>query len=232
MSNIISNIDEVLGNINIAATKVGRDPKEIKLIAVTKTKPVEDIQQALGYGVIDAGENKVQEIRDKYEVFGDKINWHMIGHLQTNKVKYIVDKVTLIHSVDSMKLAEKIDAEANKKGIIIDVLVQVNVAKEDSKFGIYVEEVIDFISEVSKLSNIRVKGLMTIAPYVDNPEENRPIFRKIKEIVIDIKSKNIDNVTMDIISMGMTNDYMIAIEEGSTMVRVGTAIFGKRNYVK
>lgn len=232
MSNIISNIDEVLGNINIAATKVGRDPKEIKLIAVTKTKPVEDIQQALGHGVIDAGENKVQEIRDKYEVFGDKINWHMIGHLQTNKVKYIVDKVTLIHSVDSMKLAEKIDAEANKKGIIMDVLVQVNVAKEDSKFGIYVEEVIDFISEVSKLSNIRVKGLMTIAPYVDNPEENRPIFRKIKEIVIDIKSKNIDNVTMDIISMGMTNDYMIAIEEGSTMVRVGTAIFGKRNYVK
>ncbi|GKX28796.1 YggS family pyridoxal phosphate enzyme [Vallitalea longa] len=232
MEHISDNIQEVLDNIKQAAEKVGRNKDDITLIAVSKTKPVEYIEEAMRSNILDMGENKVQEIRHKYEVLGDKVKWHMIGHLQTNKVKYIVDKVCLIHSVDSLKLAEKINSEAIKADKIMDILIQLNVANEDTKFGLMTDELTNFITAVSKLSNLRIKGLMTIAPYVTDSEDNRHIFREIKQLAVDIKRKNIDNVNMDILSMGMTNDYMVAIEEGSTMVRVGTGIFGKRDYNK
>ena len=179
---------------------------------------------------MEFGENKVQELVDKYENVSTPVNWHLIGHLQTNKVKYIVDKACLIHSVDSLKLAKEIEKEAVKKNVIANILVQVNVANEDSKFGLESGEVFDLVESISKLSNIKIKGLMTIAPFVENPEENRGYFRQLKQLSLDIKSKNIDNVDMSILSMGMTNDYEVAIEEGATMVRVGTGIFGERNY--
>ncbi|GMQ59868.1 YggS family pyridoxal phosphate-dependent enzyme [Vallitalea sediminicola] len=232
MENIKDNIKIVLDNIEKAANKVGRQKEEITLIAVSKTKPLECVEEALKNNLINMGENKVQEIRQKYDALGNTVNWHMIGHLQTNKVKYIVDKVSLIHSVDSLKLAEKINAEAIKINKTLNILIQLNVAHEDTKFGLMTQEVTDFIVAVSKLSNVRIKGLMTIAPYVIDSEDNRHIFREIKQLAVDIKRKNIDNVNMDILSMGMTNDYMVAIEEGSTMVRVGTGIFGKRDYNK
>ena len=232
MQYINDNIHEVLHNIKIAAERVSRNPNEISLIAVSKTKPIEYIEQAMKSDIFNMGENKVQEIRQKYETLGHEVNWHMIGHLQTNKVKYIVDKVCLIHSVDSLKLAEKINAEAIKIDKVMDILIQLNVANEDTKFGLITDQLTDFITSVSKLSNVRIKGLMTIAPYVTNSEDNRDIFRKIKQLAVDIKRKNIDNVSMDVLSMGMTNDYMVAIEEGATMVRVGTGIFGKRDYNK
>jgi pyridoxal phosphate enzyme (YggS family) len=232
MDYIKDNIKLVLDNIEKAARKVGRNPNEITLIAVSKTKPIEFIEEALKCNIINMGENKVQEIREKYGMINTKAKWHMIGHLQTNKVKYIIDKVSLIHSVDSLKLAQKIDSQAEKIGKKIDVLIQLNIADEDTKFGLMSEEITEFIIQVSQLTNINIKGLMTIAPYVEDSEENRQIFREIKQIAVDIKRKNIDNVSMDILSMGMTNDYMVAIEEGSTMVRVGTGIFGKRDYSK
>jgi pyridoxal phosphate enzyme (YggS family) len=229
---IKENLDIVNTNILKACEKANRKFEEVTLIAVTKTKPVEDMIEAINYGIINVGENKVQEIRDKYEIINNKCNWHMIGHLQTNKVKYIVDKVSYIHSVDSLKLAQTISNEAVKKSSTINILIQVNVSNEESKFGIICNEVENLIRDISKLSNIKVKGLMTVAPYVVNPEKNRLVFRKLREIYVDIKQKNIDNVNMDILSMGMTNDYIVAIEEGSTMVRIGTGIFGKRNYMK
>ena len=203
---------------------------DVTLIAVSKFKPASDIQQLYDIGVRDFGENKVQELCDKYEVLPKDINWHLIGHLQTNKVKYIVDKVFLIHSVDSVRLAETIEKEAAKKDVIVNILLQVNVANEETKFGMDTEEVIGMVSEISKFSHIRIKGLMTIAPFVENPEENREIFNKMKQLSVDINSKNIDNVCMNILSMGMSGDYGVAIEEGATMVRVGTSIFGERNY--
>ncbi|MBR6698160.1 MAG: YggS family pyridoxal phosphate-dependent enzyme [Lachnospiraceae bacterium] len=233
MSTISKNISLVRENIATACKKSGRNIEEVTLIAVSKTKPVDMLKDAFDAGAIDFGENKVQELCDKIEHFqNEHMNWHMIGHLQTNKVKYIVDKVCLIHSVDSIKLALQIDKEAEKKGVIANILLEVNVAEEESKFGLTCENVEDLVKEISKLSNIRVKGLMTVAPYTENAEENRVYFRKLKQLSVDIKTKNIDNVSMDILSMGMTNDYMIAIEEGSTHVRVGTGIFGDRDYTK
>ncbi len=232
MDHIRDNIEDVLENIAKAAGSVGRNKDDVTLIAVSKTKSVSDIEAALECHVKNMGENKVQEIRQKYEALGNNAKWHMIGHLQTNKVKYIIDKVDLIHSVDSIKLAEKISVEAKKMDKNIDILIQLNVANEESKFGIKTRELDDFISQVRNMSHVRIKGLMTIAPYVEDPEENRKIFREINQLAVDIKRKNIDNVNMDILSMGMTNDYMVAIEEGSTMVRVGTGIFGKRDYNK
>ncbi len=233
MSTISKNISLVRENIATACKKSGRNIEEVTLIAVSKTKPVDMLKDAFDAGAIDFGENKVQELCDKIEHFqNEHMNWHMIGHLQTNKVKYIVDKVCLIHSVDSIKLALQIDKEAAKKGVIANILLEVNVAEEESKFGLTCENVEDLVKEISKLSNIRVKGLMTVAPYTENAEENRVYFRKLKQLSVDIKTKNIDNVSMDILSMGMTNDYMIAIEEGSTHVRVGTGIFGDRDYTK
>ena len=202
----------------------------VTLIAVSKTKPVEMLQEIYDENIRDFGENKVQELCSKMEQLPSDIRWHMIGHLQRNKVKYIVGKVELIHSVDTYRLAEEINIQAKKQNVIVPILVEVNIAHEESKFGISAEDAILLVEEISKLENIRIKGLMTIAPYVENPEDNRLYFRKIKQLSVDITNKNIDNVFMEILSMGMTGDYMVAIEEGATMVRVGTGIFGERNY--
>lgn len=215
--------------IKKACEKAGRNREEVTLIAVSKTKPVALIEEVIDCGIREFGENKVQEIMDKYETVKTPVNWHMIGHLQRNKVKYIVDKVCLIHSVDSYRLAEMIDQEAAKKGVNCDILIEVNIAKEDTKYGVMEEEVLPLVEQISKLSNIRIKGLMTIAPFVENSEKNRVHFRNLRNLYVDIKTKNIDNVDMKILSMGMTNDYEVAIEEGATMVRVGTGIFGQRN---
>ena len=227
---IKENLREVEERIAKACERVGRDKNEVTLIAVSKTKPVEAIREAMEYGAVHFGENKVQEIVDKYETISEPLNWHMIGHLQRNKVKYIVDKVVLIHSVDSLRLAEQIHEEAKKKQVIVPILIEVNVAGEESKFGVRPEETFDLVKQISLLSNVKIMGLMTIAPFVSNPEDNRVHFKKLYELNIDIKSKNIDNVCMDVLSMGMTGDYEVAVEEGATMVRVGTGIFGERNY--
>ena len=224
-------VQEVEKRIQAACDRAGRKREEVTLIAVSKTKPVETLQEAYDLGVRIFGENKVQELTAKYEALPKDIHWHMIGHLQTNKVKYIIDKAELIHSVDSLKLAETIEKEAAKHDLIADILVEVNVAEEESKFGMKMEEVIPFVEKVSAFPHVRVRGLMTIAPFVEDPEENRSIFADLHKLYIDIKKKNHDNDTVSVLSMGMTNDYEVAIEEGATMVRVGTGIFGARNYV-
>ena len=224
-------LQEVEKRIQAACDRAGRKREEVTLIAVSKTKPVETLQEAYDLGVRIFGENKVQELTAKYEALPKDIHWHMIGHLQTNKVKYIIDKAELIHSVDSLKLAETIEKEAAKHDLIADILVEVNVAEEESKFGMKMEEVIPFVEKVSAFPHVRVRGLMTIAPFVEDPEENRSIFADLHKLYIDIKKKNHDNDTVSELSMGMTNDYEVAIEEGATMVRVGTGIFGARNYV-
>ena len=229
---VAENLVQVQKNIEESCKKVNRDPGEVTLIAVSKTKPVEMLQEAYAAGARVFGENKVQEIVDKYDQMPADVQWHMIGHLQRNKVKYIVDKAELIHSVDSLKLAEEISKEALKKNVEVNILIEVNVAEEESKFGVSVEETPVLVEEIAKLPGIHIQGLMTIAPYTTDPEENRPVFRTLKKLAVDIKKKNIDNVSMDILSMGMTNDYEVAIEEGATMVRVGTGIFGARNYNK
>ncbi len=224
------NLEKVHENIKKACEKAGRDPKEVTLISVSKTKPIPMLEEAYAAGSRDFGENKVQEIIDKYPQLASDIRWHMIGHLQRNKVKYIIDKTALIHSVDSLRLAQEISSQAGKRQLEIDILIEVNIAGEESKFGIPYEETVSLIEEISVLPHIHIIGLMTIAPFVTNPEDNRKYFRKIRELSVDIKQKNIDNVTMSVLSMGMTGDYMVAIEEGATMVRVGTGIFGERNY--
>lgn len=227
---ILENIKQVEENIIKSCEKVGRDPKEVTLIAVSKTKPYTAIEEALPSRVLDYGENKVQELTEKYEILPKDIRWHMIGHLQRNKVKYLVGKVELIHSVDSLRLANQIETEFAKKNEIANILIEVNMANEESKFGITSETTEQLVREISKLEHIRIKGLMTIAPYTDNPETNRVYFRNMKKLSVDIEEKNIDNVSMNVLSMGMTGDYQVAIEEGATMVRVGTGIFGERNY--
>ena len=224
------NLANVEKNIEQACKNAGRSRDEVTLIAVSKTKPVEMLQEIYDENIRDFGENKVQELCSKMEQLPSDIRWHMIAHLQRNKVKYIVGKVELIHSVDTYRLAEEINIQAKKQNVIVPILVEVNIAHEESKFGISAEDAILLVEEISKLENIRIKGLMTIAPYVENPEDNRLYFRKIKQLSVDITNKNIDNVFMEILSMGMTGDYMVAIEEGATMVRVGTGIFGERNY--
>ena len=224
------NLANVEKNIEQACKNAGRSRDEVTLIAVSKTKPVEMLQEIYDENIRDFGENKVQELCDKFDILPKNIRWHMIGHLQRNKVKYLVGKVELIHSVDTYRLAEEINIQAKKQNVIVPILVEVNIAHEESKFGISAEDAILLVEEISKLENIRIKGLMTIAPYVENPEDNRLYFRKIKQLSVDITNKNIDNVFMEILSMGMTGDYMVAIEEGATMVRVGTGIFGERNY--
>lgn len=227
---IEKNYDLVLEKVEAACKRASRNIDEVLLIAVSKTNPAEAISTLYNHGVKAYGENKVQELCDKYEKLPKDIDWHMIGHLQRNKVKYIVDKVKLIHSVDSLRLAQQINDEAIKKNVISDILIEVNVANEESKFGLDTESVTELVMEVAKLPNVRIKGLMTIAPYVENPEDNRKFFRELKQLSVDIKDKNIDNVCMKELSMGMTNDYEVAIEEGATIVRVGTGIFGERDY--
>lgn len=229
---VTENYKEILQIVNDSAVKSGREEKNVLLIAVSKTKPCEDIEKLYDIGVRDFGENKVQELCTKYEQLPKDIKWHLIGHLQRNKVKYIVDKVHLIHSVDSVRLAEEIQREAEKKNVIVNILIQVNVASEESKFGLDTSETEEIIRNISTMPNIRIQGLMTIAPFVDDGEDNREIFRKLKQLSVDIETKNIDNVCMNVLSMGMSGDYTVAIEEGATMVRVGTSIFGERNYNK
>ncbi len=226
------NLANVEQNIMDACKRAGRAREEVTLIAVSKTKPVSMLEEIYNENIRDFGENKVQEMCDKMDKLPSDIKWHMIGHLQRNKVKYIVDRVSLIHSVDTYRLAEEINIQAKKKNIIVPILVEVNIAGEESKFGTTAEDAILLVEEISKLENIRIKGLMTIAPYVVDAEENRLYFRKIKQLSVDITNKNIDNVSMEILSMGMTGDYAVAIEEGATMVRVGTGIFGERDYSK
>ena len=227
---INENISKIRENIVKACEKAGRNPEEVTLIAVSKTKPVSAIEEALLSGTLDYGENKVQELCDKYDVLPKNIRWHMIGHLQRNKVKYLVGKTYLVHSVDSLRLAEQIEKEFAKHNQVCDILVEVNIAQEESKFGINAKETEELIRKIAKFEHVRIKGLMTIAPYTEDPESNREYFREIKILSVDIRDKNIDNGSMDVLSMGMTGDYMVAVEEGATMVRVGTGIFGERNY--
>lgn len=229
---ITENLEQVRKNIDEACRMVGRDPKEVTLIAVSKTKPVSMLKEAYDAGARCFGENKVQEIMDKHPQLPEDIQWHMIGHLQRNKVKYIVDKVSMIHSVDSLRLAQTIEQEAAKHNVCVPVLLEVNVAQEESKFGLKMDEVLPLIETIADFPHIKVQGLMTIAPYVENAEDNRDFFRQLKKLSVDIEAKNINNVSMSVLSMGMTGDYQVAVQEGATMVRVGTGIFGERNYVR
>lgn len=227
---LCENLKKVEDNVDAACRKAGRSRDEVTLIAVSKTKPVEMLSTIYNQGIRDFGENKVQEMCDKMEQLPSDIRWHMIGHLQTNKVKYIVGHTTLIHSVDSLHLAKEIEKQAEKKDVTVDILVEVNIAEEESKFGIHKEETYELVRQIAALPHVHICGLMTIAPYVENPEDNRMYFRGIRQLSVDIAEQNIDNVNMDVLSMGMTGDYMVAIEEGATIVRVGTGIFGERNY--
>lgn len=227
---IKENLDNVLQNIASSCKNVNRNTQEVKLIAVSKTKPVSMLMEAYNNGCREFGENKVQELVEKYDAMPKDIKWHMIGHLQRNKVKYIVDKAALIHSVDSLKLAEEISREAIKKQVDVSILIEVNIAGENTKFGVTPTETERLVREIAALPNIYIKGLMAIAPYVINPEENRQYFAHLKQLSVDINRKNIDNVSMNVLSMGMTGDYLVAIEEGATYVRVGTGIFGERQY--
>ena len=227
---VCENYKVIEKKVEQACIRAGRKREDVTLIAVSKTKPISMIQELLPLGVRDFGENKVQELTEKEELLPKDIRWHMIGHLQRNKVKYVVGKACMIHSVDSLRLAEEISKEALKKQISVPILVEVNVAGEESKFGVSVQEAPSLIEQICCLPGLQVKGLMTIAPYVEDPEENRIVFRNLRKLSVDIREKNFDNVTMDILSMGMTGDYEVAIEEGATHVRVGTGIFGERNY--
>jgi pyridoxal phosphate enzyme (YggS family) len=230
VSAIKENLKSIKSNIKQYSNNVNRNSEEVTLIAVTKTVDVDKVLEAIEYGVKDVGENKPQELARKYDIIGDKVRWHLIGSLQTNKVKYIIDKVSMIHSLDREALCEEIQKRAEKIDRTIDCLVQVNISKEDSKHGLYEEEVINFIKNVSSnYKNINIKGLMTMAPFTQDEDEVRNVFRRLKNLSLDIDKLDIPNVSMDYLSMGMSNDYKIAIEEGSTIVRIGTSIFGQRN---
>lgn len=224
------NLYQVQENLKEACRRSGRAESDVTLIAVSKTKPLPMLEEVYSLGIRDFGENKVQELVDKAEQLPDDIRWHMIGHLQRNKVKYIVDKVYMIHSVDSLRLAEEISKEAVKRNITVNILIEVNVAGEESKFGAAPLDTPGLVQEISLLPGIAVRGLMTIAPFVENAEDNRLFFSQLKKLYVDITNKNIDNVRMDYLSMGMTGDYEVAIEEGASFVRVGTGIFGERSY--
>jgi len=227
---IKENLDDIYSRIKVAAEKSGRRAEDIKLIAVTKTVDIDRIKNVYDYGILDFGENRVQELLEKYDKLGQLCKWHLIGHLQTNKVKYIIDKVEMIHSVDSLQLAREIDTRAAKLGKKMNIFLQVNVSGEESKFGVNPNEVHEFVKIISEFGNISLRGMMTIAPYSHNAEDLRPIFNKLYNIYIDIKSKKLDNVCMDYLSMGMSNDFEVAIEEGANIIRIGTGIFGKRDY--
>ena len=226
METIKNNLEIINEKIKKAALKANRNPQEIKLVAVTKTATIEQIKEAISAGVKIIGENKVQEAKEKYQILSADIEWHLVGHLQTNKVKHAIEIFDLIHSVDSIKLAKEIDRRSLQFGMITNVLVEVNVSGEETKYGIKSEEVEPFLKEISEFSRIKVRGLMTITPIAEDKEEVRPYFRKLRELSKEIKSKNIKNVKMDYLSMGMTDDFEVAIEEGANMVRIGRGIFG------
>ncbi len=227
---IRGNLAVVEKNISTACEKAGRDRSEVTLIAVSKTKPLSDLMEAYEAGVRVFGENKVQELTEKIDKMPSDVHWHMIGHLQRNKVKYIVGKVDLIHSVDNEELAQEINKRAEKAGVVQDILIEVNIADEDTKYGISADKAEEFYVNVSELPYVNVRGLMCIAPNVDNSELNRQYFVKMNKIFVDITNKMMHNSRVDVMSMGMTGDYQVAIEEGATMVRVGTGIFGARSY--
>ena len=224
------NLKDVEARVAAACERAGRKREDVTLIAVSKTKPVEMIREIMECGVVDFGENKVQEMCSKMEVITEPLHWHLIGHLQRNKVKYIVDKAYLIHSVDSVRLAQEIQKEAQKHNVTCNVLVEINIGGEETKSGVPKEEAMGLVKEIASLSNVKVKGLMTIAPPVEHPEDARGYFKEMKTVFEEIKAASIPNVEMKELSMGMTGDFEVAIEEGATMVRVGTAIFGERNY--
>ena len=223
-------IEKIREEIREHAKISGRNSDAITLIAVSKTYPSTAIEEAMILGCENFGENKVQELIQKIEHVKGKPKWHFIGHLQTNKVKYLVGQVELIHSVDSLKLAKEIEKHSAKKGVTTSILIEVNVAREPSKQGVYMEEVLELVREIAQLSHVKLKGFMTVAPYTENPEENRPIFKALYDLSVDIQNQNIDNISTNILSMGMSNDYKIAIEEGATLIRIGTALFGARDY--
>lgn len=225
---IKENLEEVREKIRQACQRSGRREEEVTLISVSKTKPVEMLEEAYEAGSRDFGENRVQEIMEKYGQMPEDVRWHMIGHLQKNKVRQVIDKAVLIHSVDTVELAEQIEKDAAKHDLTVDILLEVNVAEEESKFGFRTEEVEAAVMKIKDLPHVHIKGLMTIAPFVSNSEDNREVFKKLYQLYVDIRSKNIDNVNMSVLSMGMTGDYEVAIEEGATMIRVGTGIFGAR----
>lgn len=228
------NLENVEKEIEESIERGKRARGDVKLIAVSKTKPISDIEEVYALGMRDFGENKVQELCEKEASLPADIRWHLIGHLQTNKVKYIVDKVYMIHSVDSLKLANEINKEAEKKNVDkVKILIELNLGMEETKFGLESEEeILNLVSEISKLPRVEINGLMTVAPYVENIEDNREIFKQMKKISSIIESKHIPNVKMDYLSMGMSNDFTVAIEEGANYVRVGTKIFGERDYSK
>lgn len=234
---------DINNKIKLACERVGRDPSDVTLIAVSKTKPIEMIEEAYELGLRHFGENKVQELVKKHndldEKYGDSIRFHQIGHLQRNKVKQVIDKAVLIQSVDSLRLGKMIEQEASKKDMVCDILIQINIAEEDSKYGVSEKELLPLFMELIKFPHIRVRGLMAIAPYVTDSEKNRTYFKKMRQLFIDIKYKNIDNKLestyfnpdrFDILSMGMSGDYEVAVEEGATMIRIGTGVFGERSY--
>lgn len=230
MSNIKDNIASIKKVMEEAAVRAGRNPDELLLIAVTKTRSPEEINMAIAAGITDVGENKVQEILDKYEKV-DPVRWHMIGHLQTNKVKYIIDKVSLIHSVDSIRLAREIDKRAAQHNKIMDILIQVNAAEEESKFGIRTEETGQMVREIlESCPNVRIRGLMSIAPFEDDPEKVRGYFKEMAELYDEYRAIEHERLDFRYLSMGMSNDFPVAIEEGANAVRIGTSIFGERNY--
>lgn len=228
---IKENLADINAKITAAAEKSGRKREDILLLAVSKTIDVPRIKEAVSLGLTELGENKPQEINWKYFEI-ENVKWHLIGHLQTNKVKYIIDKVCLIHSVDSLKLAEEISKRAKAHNVTMDVLVEINIAGEEAKHGVPLNEAENLALEISKLDNIRVKGLMTVAPFVENPEDNRKYFSQMKKLFVDIREKNYNNIDMKYLSMGMTNDYEVAVEEGANIVRIGTGLFGARDYTK
>lgn len=231
MSEIKSRLTSIEARIAAACMRAGRKREDVKLIAVSKTVPLLAMKEAMDEGIMVFGENKVQELVKKSEALSSQIEWHMIGHLQANKVKYLPNRVSLIHSVDNRKLAVEIQKIGEKHQKVIPILVQLNIAREATKFGLPTDEVYDFVKEISTFSHIALKGLMTIPPFVENAEENREYFRKMNEIMVDLNAKNIDNVSMNVLSMGMTDDFEVAIEEGATLIRIGTGIFGERTYL-
>lgn len=225
---IQTNLHRTEAQIREACKRAARDDGEVTLIAVSKTKPIELLKEAYDGGARQFGENRVQELLSKIPLMPGDVKWHLIGHLQTNKVRQVIGKTCLIHSVDSVRLAREIEKESERQNLVTDILLEVNVAEEESKFGFLLEEVEDALKIIRGFSHVRVCGLMTVAPFVEDAEKNRPVFRKLYDFYVDMKTKNIDNGSMTTLSMGMTGDFQVAVEEGATMVRVGTGIFGAR----
>ena len=227
MSNIAANIKDIIHRMKLAAERAGRKEESVKLVAVTKTIDVSRIKEAIESGITVIGENRVQEARDKYKEIGKEVQWHLIGHLQTNKVKYIFDIFSLIHSVDSLSLAEEIQRRGENKGLNTDILIEVNLSGEKTKFGVLPEKAIGLIKGISKFKNINIQGLMTIPPFSESPKDSRKYFKMLRILKDDVQKEGIE---MKELSMGMSGDFEVAIEEGATMVRIGTAIFGERRF--